>query len=85
MREFVGTHTNLIVFTGFVLFVLGGSARMYMLIALRGWKGYLTSQKNLTREYRQSFREPRALVPLVLMYTLTPLGIIIVFSAILLS
>ena len=71
---------------GFVVFCIGGFARMYMVVRINGWSGYLSSQRNLITNYRKLISQQAAPIwPLVVSVTCMPLGLAIVFAVILLS
>jgi uncharacterized membrane protein (DUF485 family) len=71
---------------GFVSFSLGGFARQYMVVRLHGRSGYLSSQRDLTEQYRGLIRSQNAPSwPIAVSFLCLPLGTIIVFGAILLS
>jgi hypothetical protein len=78
--------TWLVVRFGFAVFVLGGIARMYMMVRLYGWSGWFSSQRNVTQKYRAVVMGHHAPAwPIGLSLICTPLGIAIMFGAILLS
>lgn len=71
---------------GIAVFCIGVAARMYMVIRLNGWAGYLSRQKNLTKNYRLLIENERASRwPILESGACLPLGVVIVFSAILFS
>jgi hypothetical protein len=79
-------QTWLLCVVGIVVFWIGGMARMYMVVRLQGWAGYLSSQKNLTKRYRlliETKHAPRW--PMIVSSVCLPLGVVIVFGAILVS
>jgi hypothetical protein len=81
-----GQKTWLLCVLGFAVFSIGGIARMNMVIRLNGWAGYLSRQKNLTKNYRLLMeKEDAPGWPIIVSSVCSPLGIVIVFSAILLS
>jgi hypothetical protein len=79
-------NTWCVCIVGFLVFSLGGFARQYMVVRLYGWNGYLSSQRNLTRKYRALVQGQSApMWPIGVSLLCIPLGIAIVFAAILLS
>jgi hypothetical protein len=71
---------------GFTVFALGGFARQYMVVRLYGWGGYLSSQRDLIKKYRDLIRSHRAPSwPIGLSFVCIPLGFVIIFGAILLA
>ena len=77
-------HTWLLCVVGMMVFGVGGFARQYMVVRLYGWKGYLSSQRELTDKYRALVRgEGAPSWPLVMSPLCIALGIIIIFGAIL--
>ena len=78
--------TWLVVRFGFAVFVLGGLARMYMVVRLNGWSGWFSSQRNLRQNYRTAVASRHAPAwPLGLSLICPYLGIAIIFGAILSS
>ncbi len=68
---------------GFALFVVGGLARTYMNLRLNRhlWRGQ--AGQSTERRYIRLIKERKApVLPLVLTLTLMPLGIVLVFGAI---
>ncbi len=79
-------NTWLVCVLGFAVFSLGGFARQYMVVRLYGWSGYLSSQRDLTQKYRALVRSQNAPSwPMGVSFLCIPLGIVVVFGAILLS
>jgi hypothetical protein len=79
-------NTWVVCVIGFLVFSLGGFARQYMVVRLYGWSGYLSSQRNLTQKYRALVRSQNVpWWPIGVSLLCIPLGIVIVFGAILLS
>jgi hypothetical protein len=71
---------------GMVVFLLGGIARMYMIVRLYGWAGWFASQRGLTERYRALVKDHRAPSWPVMVGLVCPvLGIIIMFASILFS
>ena len=81
---FKGTLFQCIV--GFLLFSIGGVLRMYMVVRVKGWSGYLEGQAGLAGAYKRLTQDRRApLWPLPASYVLMVLGIVTVFASIILS
>jgi hypothetical protein len=71
---------------GFLCFSLGGTLRMYMVIRVKGWAGYLGRQTGITDSYRQLVIENQAPAwPLPMSYTCIAVGIAVAFGAILIG
>jgi hypothetical protein len=71
---------------GLAVFSLGGFAIQYMVVRLNGWSGYLSSQRDLKERYRALVRNHNAPSwPIAVSFLCIPLGIVIVFGAILMS
>lgn len=76
---------RILVAVGLSVFFVGGIARTYMNIQLRGWRSFIVPARGLTeRQYGQLIRERGApMWLLILSVSCIPLGIAIVFGAIL--
>ncbi len=71
---------------GIAVFCIGATARMYMVVRLNGWAGYLSRQKNLIKNYRLLIENEHASWwPIIVSSACLPLGVMIVFGAILFS
>ena len=69
---------------GFVFFCVGVSFRMYIVVRVKGWSGYLSQQTGVMDSYRQLIAEKHApLWPLPMSYLCMSLGILIGFVSIL--
>ena len=78
-------QTWLLCVVGIVVFWIGGMARMYMVVRLQGWAGYLSSQKNLTEVSALDRDQTRPSMAHDREQRVLPLGVVIVFGAILVS
>ena len=71
---------------GFACFVVGGILRMFMVVRVNGWAGYLKNQSGVPEAYRRLANERNApLWPLPASYALIVIGIATVFGSILRS
>lgn len=69
---------------GFVFFCVGVSLRMYIVVRVKGWSGYLSQQTGVVDSYRQLIAEGQApRWPLLMSYLCVALGILIGFVSIL--
>jgi hypothetical protein len=79
----VSQHLNALIPIGFVIFCLGGLARTYMNISLDGWKSFVRSKELTEQRYRRLMKEQGAPAwPLIATVTFMPLGVVLVFGAI---
>jgi hypothetical protein len=71
---------------GMIFFWIGGALRMYMVVRIKGWSGYLARQAGVIDSYRVLAREHKApLWPLPTSYVCIAFGIALAFGSILLS
>lgn len=71
---------------GFTLFSFGGSLRMFMVVRVNGWSGYLKPQTGVSKSYRRLVAQNEApLWPLPMSYLFIAFGIGLVFGSILFS
>lgn len=71
---------------GFTWFALGGALRMYMVVRVNGWQGYLKPQKGVIESYRRLVADKQAPSwPLPASYLCIALGILIAFGSVLVS
>jgi hypothetical protein len=70
----------------FLCFSLGTALRMYMVIRVKGWSGYLAQQTGIADSYRQLVTKNQAPAwPLPMSYTCIAVGIAVGFGAILIG
>lgn len=70
---------------GITLFFIGGILRMYLVVRVKGWQGYLERQARVTNAYRQLVAEKKAVLwPLPGSYVFIGLGFAFIFGSILL-
>jgi hypothetical protein len=70
---------------GITLFFMGALLRMYIVVRVKGWRGYLERQTGVTAAYRQLVAEKKAaLWPLPGTYLFIALGFVLIFGSILL-
>jgi hypothetical protein len=70
---------------GITLFFIGAILRMYLVVRVKGWQGYLQRQTGVTASYRQLVADKKAaLWPLPMSYIFIALGFIFIFGSILL-
>lgn len=68
---------------GFLCFSVGGCLRMYIVIRVNGWSGYLARQNGLSESYKRLVADHQAQWwPLPASYFCMALGIAVVFGAI---
>jgi len=67
------------------LFFIGAILRMYLVVRVKGWQGYLERQTGVTAAYRQLVSEKKAAAwPLPMSYVFIGLGFVFIFGSILL-
>jgi hypothetical protein len=70
---------------GLIFFGIGGALRMYMVVRVKGWSGYLARQTGVIDSYRTLAMDRRAPSwPLPVSYLCMVLGVAFVFGSILL-
>ncbi len=70
---------------GITLFFIGAILRMYLVVRVKGWQGYLQRQTGVAASYRQLVVDKKApLWPLPLSYIFIVLGFVVIFGSILL-
>jgi hypothetical protein len=68
---------------GITLFFAGAILRMYLVVRVKGWGGYLTRQTGVTLAYRSLVAEKKAVSwPLPMSYILIGLGLLLIFGSI---
>jgi hypothetical protein len=71
---------------GIILFFLGGTLRMYMVVRVNGLAGYLKPQAGVSDGYRKLIAKNKAPSwPLPMSYLFIVLGVVTVFGSILIS